>query len=656
MANYELNLQDYLRILRKRKWIILSFMVISFVFSFIFSSFTTPFYRSTTTVSITQRESTNSLLSEMMEWNPGDMMETSSTTITSYAIMKMVGKKIGLIQEDSSNSTIDAVVGMLQGEIFTKQVGNTNLIQISVTSLSSQRAFNVAKYTAESFIEYNLDIKSKQTQNVRQFVEKQLRHYEKQLALSEKELLEFKESLPLDQRTSGLGETSSLKDDPLIAGLESKLVDQKLQLSLLLQEYTEEHPEVLRLEQEIVILKQTLTKEKERYLIKLRNLPEREVVFARLLRGLELNKELYNKFRDQLEDVKIRQAHEVEDIAVVEPPSKPYMLGTGRKKNVLTGILLGLVLGLVVSFLRETLDTSIGTIEDVEDYIKLPVLGVIPHIDVDKATYMIVDEQHHKWFEQFQRLMGTYEEDINMLRGRLIFSVENQSSISEAYRILQTNLQFTALEKDHKTIIFTSVGASEGKTLTSINSAVSMAQMGKKVLIVDCDYRRPTMNKILGLPRENGLSEIILGKSTLEENIKNITDIMLGDISSKKILQSPGIENFNALSCGAIPLNPPSLLGSGRMNEIVQEMRSKFDVVIFDSAPILPVTDTLIMASKCDTSILVYQAGRAARGALKRAKEQLTNIQTHVTGVVLNNISASEMKPTQKYYHYERKD
>ncbi len=657
MATYELNIQDYLRILRKRKWIIFSFVMIAFVFSFIYTSFSIPHYRSSTTVAFIQRETaTNALLTEMVVWNPGDVMETASKTITSHAVMKAVGEKMGLIRSGMSDMETDAVVNSIVNEVFTKQVGNTNLITITATSLSPERAFEIAKYTSESFIEENLRTKSKQTQSVRDFVEKQLANYQQQLTQSEQALLTFKESLPLDQRTTNLEETTTLKDDPLIAGLESKLVDQKLHLNLLLQEFTEEHPAVVSLQQEISILSQTLTKEKERYLGKLRELPERQVTFARLLRNLELNKELYNKFRDRLEEVKIQQAHEVEDITIVEPPSEPYMLGTGRGKKVITGILLGLVLGLVVSFLRETLDTSIGTIEDVEEYLKIPVLGVIPHINVDQETYTIVEQHRHHWFEQLQRLIGSYEEDINMLRGRLIFSATDQSVISEAYRILQTNLQFTALDKKRTTIVFTSVGAGEGKTLSSINSAVSMAQMGKKVLLVDCDYRRPTVNKILGLPRENGLSEVVLGKNTLEENIRNVTDIMLGEISSKKILQSPGIENFHVITTGAIPLNPPSLLGSEKMSEIIREMKSKFDVVIFDSAPVLPVTDTLIMASKTDTSVLVYQSGRAARGALKRAKEQLTNIQAHVTGVVLNNIAASEMKPTATYYHYERKD
>lgn len=656
MANYELNLQDYLRILRKRKWIILSFVVIAFVFSFIYTSFSTPFYRSSTTIALVQRESTNALLTDMMVWNPGDVMETASTSITSYAVMKAVGEKMGLVQPEMSENQVDAVVASIEGSVFAKQVGNTNLIQIVVTTTSPERSYNIAKYTAESYIDENLKTKSKQTSSVRNFVETQLKKYEDELAKSERELLAFKESLPLDQRTTDLDGISSLKDDPLIAGLESKLVDQKLQLNLLLQEFTEEHPTIVSLNQEIKILTQTLTREKERYLVKLRQLPEQQVSFARLLRNLELNKELYNKFRDRLEEVKIRQAHEVEDISIVEPPSEAYMLGTGRKKNILTGILLGAVLGLIVAFLRETLDTSIGTIEDVEDYLKIPVLGVIPYIDVDENTYMIVEQRKRRWMEQLQRLTGTYEEDINMLRGRLIFSAENQSIISEAYRILQTNLQFTALEKKFKTLVFTSVGAGEGKTLTSINSAITMAQMGKKVLLVDCDYRRPTVNKILGLHRENGMSEVILGKATLKENVLNVTDIMLGEIGSKKILQSPGIENFNVLTCGTLPLNPPSLFGSKRMNEIIEEMKKEFDVIIFDAAPVLPVTDTLILASKSDTSILVYQSGRAARSALKRAKEQLVNIDAHVTGVVLNNIAASEMKPTATYYHYERKD
>lgn len=656
VSNYELNLQDYLRILRKRKWIVFSFIVISFIFSYIYTSFSKPFYRSSTTIKVIQRETTMDLLTELMVWNPGNLMETAATTLTSYNILRSVAEKMGLIKKGMSDREIDGIVAYIAQQVSSQQVGSTNLIQINVVSPTPREAVNIAKYTAESYIEDNLKMKLQQSENVRRFVESQLRHYERELVKNEEEILKFKEAFPMIAEKSQLDSLFSMKDDPMIAGLEKKLVDQKLRLSLLLQEVTKEHPDVLSLQEEIDILSNSLENEKERVRREIKDIPEKQVQFARLLRSLELNKELYTKFRDRLEEVKITQAHEVEDVSIVEPPMEPQIVGTSRTKNIVTGVLLGTIFGLVLAFLRETLDTSIGTIEDVEDYLKLPVLGVVPHIDVDKTTYMITEAKKVRLFEKFQRFARMYEEDIRLLQGRLIFSVEHQSIISEAYRILQTNLQFTALDKNKKAIVVTSVGAGEGKTLTSINSAISMAQMGKKVLLVDCDYRRPQMNKILGLPREPGLSEVILGKMPFEDCVKNVTDIMLGEIGSKTILQSPGIENFNALTCGAVPLNPPSLLGSNKMDELVKVMKENYDVVIFDCAPVLPVTDTLIMASKCDTSILVYQTGRAARGALKRAKEQLVNIHTDVSGVVLNNISASEMRPSTTYYHYERKE
>ena len=655
MAKYELNLQDYLRILRKRKSIILSFLVGSFLFSLFYTSFAVNSFRTATTIKLIQRETTAGLLTDLLVWNPGDVMATAANTITSYNIMKVVARKMGLVNDKSNENKIAAEVAGLQGEVSAERIGSTNLIKITVTSGNKDRAYKVAKFITEAFIEDNLATKNKQSANVRQFVEEQLQRYKQALTQSERELVLYKESMPIDEPSVSMESLYSGKDHPLIAGLEAKLVDQKLKLSLLLQEFTEEHPDVVRLKDEIVRLDTQLKEIKTQYSEQVKRLPEKQMQYSQLLRNLEINKALYSKFRDRLEEVKIAQAQEVEDVSIVDPPFEPHPVGPNRRKNIFLGMVLGTMIGLVLAFLRESLDTSIGTIEDVEEHIKLPVLGVIPHIEVEHSAPPGITPYPLKgWRAKLQRLTGGFEEDIRSARQRITFSTQQKSLIAEAYRILQTNLQFTALDKKMNALVFTSVAAGEGKTLTSVNSAICMAQMGKKVLLVDCDYRRPSIHKILGLTRENGLSEVILEKYKLEDVTKNITDIIMGDLGQRDLLKLPGVENLNILTCGTIPLNPPSLLGSEKMNAVIEEMKRIYDVVIFDAAPVLPVTDTLILAAKTQFTVLVYQSGRAARGALKRAKEQLVNVGAHVGGVVLNNISASEMKPAASYYYYER--
>lgn len=629
-------------------------MVASFFFSFFYTSFSKPTYRTSTTIKILQRETTAGLLTELLVWNPGDIMATAASTITSYNIMKGVARKMGLVNEKTPESQVEGVIGSLQGEIRAERIGTTNLIRITVTASTRERALQVARYTAESFIEDNLATKNKQSSSVRQFVEDQLQRYKSALAESEQELVRYKESLPMDEKQVALEKLYTSKDDPVIAGLEAQLADKRLKLSLMLQDFTEEHPDVGVLKSDIAFVEKQLEEAKKAFAETIKDLPQKQIQYAQVLRNLEINKALFTKFRDRLEEVKITQAQAVEDVTIVDPPLEPYPVGTNRRKSIFMGVLLGTMLGLVLAFLRETLDTSIGTIEDVEEYIKLPVLGVIPHIEVEQPVGGMVETGIRKWRDKLKQLTGGLEEDIRAARQRITFTTQQKSLIAEAYRILQTNLQFTALDKNLKALVFTSVAAGEGKTLTAINSAVCMAQMGKKVLLVDADYRRPSIHKILGVSRENGLSEVILEKYTLQDSLKNITDIILGDLGSRDILKFPGVENLNILTCGTIPLNPPSLLSSEKMTSIIEEMKQRFDVVIFDSAPVLPVTDTLILAAKTQMAIMVYQTGRAARGALKRAKEQLVNVGAHVGGVVLNNIAASEMRPAASYYYYER--
>lgn len=654
MAKYELNLQDYLRILRKRKGIIISFVVASFFFSFFYTSFSKPSYRTSSTIKILQRETTAGLLTELLVWNPGDIMATAASTITSYNIMKGVARKMGLVSEKAPEFQVEGTIAALQGEVKAERVGQTNLIRITVTSPTRDRALHIARYTAEAFIEDNLETKNRQSTSVRQFVEEQLQRYRKTLAENEQELIRYKETLPLDERQVSLENLYSSKDDPVIAGLETQLADKRLKLSLMLQDLTEEHPDVIAIKSEIAFIEKQLEEARTKFADRIKGLPEKQIQYAQILRNLEINKTLFTKFRDRLEEVKITQAQAVEDVTIVDPPLEPYPIGPNRRKSIFLGVLLGTMLGLVLAFLRETLDTSIGTIEDVEEYIKLPVLGVIPHIEVEQPAAGMVETGIKKWRDKIRQLTGGLEEDIRSTRQRITFTTQQKGLIAEAYRILQTNLQFTALDKNLKALVFTSVAAGEGKTLTAINSAICMAQMGKKVLLVDADYRRPSIHKVLGISRENGLSEVIMEKYTLQESLKNITDIILGDLGSRDIVKFPGVENLNVLTCGTIPLNPPSLLSSEKMTSIIEEMKQLFDVVLFDSAPVLPVTDTLILSGKTQMVILVYQTGRAARGALKRAKEQLVNVGAHVGGVVLNNIAASEMRPAASYYYYER--
>ncbi|OFI45917.1 tyrosine protein kinase [Floricoccus penangensis] len=215
----------------------------------------------------------------------------------------------------------------------------------------------------------------------------------------------------------------------------------------------------------------------------------------------------------------------------------------------------------------------------------------------------------------------------------LITLADASSPVSEQYRTIRTNIQFAStINNEIKTMVITSSGPSEGKSTTSANLAVVFANSGQKVLIVDADMRKPTVAKTFALPNIGGLS-------TLLTTPQHVTDIA----------QYSGIENLYVLTSGPKPPNPSELLGSMRMNEILQEARDNYDFVIFDMPPVVAVTDAQIMASKVDGTLLVVRENVSRKDALLKAKNLLQMVNANVLGVVYNG---AKNVADQGYYYY----
>jgi capsular exopolysaccharide synthesis family protein len=330
-------------------------------------------------------------------------------------------------------------------------------------------------------------------------------------------------------------------------------------------------------------------------------------------------------------------------VTVIEPALAPTVAVNepNHGLNLLVGSLMGMLLGLVLAFMRESFDTSIGTIEGVEEYLKVPVLGVIPQFDekeqMEIAARELAPDVSRETLEIFTRLVVLYDP---------------KSVLSEGFRSLRTNIQFSSMDRDIKTLLFTSAGLGEGKTLTIVNLAITLAQDGKRVLLVDADLRRPIVHQRLGFPREPGLAEALMGGMSWKENVRTVTDLMLGSLGVDRVINTPGLDNLNVLTSGIVPPNPAEFLNSSRVATFVAEMRAEYDVVLFDTPPILPIADAVMLGSRVDGAVLVYQVGRIGRNALKRAKFLLDHAQARVLGVVLTNVRA-EITPEYGYYRYE---
>ena len=274
--------------------------------------------------------------------------------------------------------------------------------------------------------------------------------------------------------------------------------------------------------------------------------------------------------------------------------------------------LVGMILAVGAAFFLEYLDDTIKTPDDVVRTLKLSTLGAITRIRPEGEAY-----QH-----------------------KLVSSEHPRSPISEAYRTLRTNIQFSTLDKPAKTLLVTSPNPVEGKSVTAANLAVVMAQSGMKTLLVDSDLRRPTQHKLFQVPNQKGLTNmLLLDELVLDGNI-----------------QSVDIENLSVLTSGPIPPNPSELLGSGKMQALLQQLKAVYDVIVFDSPPALAVTDAAVMSRQMDGVVLVTDSGRTRRDMAVRAKETLTKVGANILGVALNRLSERSGGYYYYYYYYARDD
>lgn len=281
-------------------------------------------------------------------------------------------------------------------------------------------------------------------------------------------------------------------------------------------------------------------------------------------------------------------------------PSFPF--SPNRPLNLILGAVLGLVFGLALAFLLEFMDTSVKSIEDVERYLGVPVLAVIP-------------------------------KDVGMLHKESGLSPD-----AEAYRILRTNIEFNRKSADANAIAVVSGGAGEGKSTTLCNLAFICAQGGYNTLMIDADLRRPTLHNRFDISNSVGLTNYLT------------TDLALEDV----ILQTP-VENLYFMPSGILPSDAAGILNSRRMSELIVDVKSRFDLVLLDSPPILGVSDASVLASEADLTIVVVQHRKLPRNMLFRVKQAVENVGGTLLGVVLNNVdirSDSQYQYYTSYYTY----
>jgi len=326
-----------------------------------------------------------------------------------------------------------------------------------------------------------------------------------------------------------------------------------------------------------------------------------------------------------------RMAEEVEegDVDVVDLADLPYApVLTASAVKLVLGLVLGLLLGLMLAYLLEALNTSIRRPEDLEAVLHLPGLAVIPRITGGSSEGR----------SRFRGLLGGGKPRADA--GSPMSGTQTFSIGIEAFRNLRTSLIWSNGGEALKTLVVTSATPGEGKTLTAANLAVTLAYDGLRVLLVDCDIRRPRVHGMFRVPRAPGLMEMLTSTAAP------------GAQPAQAIRQTP-IAGLFVLTCGALPSNAANLLSGTRMRVLLQELREQFDMIVLDTPPVLATADAGIVASLTDGVLLVVRAGATDRNAAQRACQHLGNVGARVIGTVLNDPGGQVAKEGDYYYPYD---
>lgn len=622
MPTYELNIRDYWQIIQKRKFVLVSIFLLVLIPSIVYTNMQKPVFRSVATVQWIERKTVGGLLTEMLTVRSGDPLSAQLRIATSLPILEKVVEELGLVRKDAAPDEITQKAKALQGSVSTDRISDTNIIRIIVNQSNPKAAAVIANRIAKVYIVENLKTKSEQSRSVREFIERQLVEVSKKLESSEELLARFKET----EVPSGTG-----------LPLENRLADLEIQRQNLLQQFTENHPDVKNIETQIKQTKEVL-----------KTLPQKELEYNRLTREAELGAKLYRELKGKLAAARIAEAEQIADVGLVDSavvPGAPVI--PNKPLNYLLGIVMGLMLGLTGTFVFEQIDTSIGTIEDVETYVKLPTLGVVPYLRTK-------DEKNKNLIQRLwpKELRG--KEKFLHMKSQLLIHFSSSSPVFEAYRILRTKIQGEVFKKEDikgKVLLLTSSGPEEGKSITISNLAIVMAQGGVRTLLIDADLRRSVIHKVFGLKiKEPGLCDVLRGTVKPKDAIRTFVDIIIGESGFDEIIKMPGLDNLSILTSGSSSTTPAELLAAPEMTNLLESLKKDFDLILIDTPPVLAVTDAVILASKADGVILVYRVGKTARSILSRSKTHLVESGARVVGIILNNISP-EMEMRYGYYY-----
>jgi succinoglycan biosynthesis transport protein ExoP len=594
------------------------------------------------------------------------------------------------LQTDSNRTS--ALLASFRSNLHVTLIPNTRIIEIQYNSTDPQLAASAVNTLAATYVEQNFKTKFESTMQASDWLSKQLVDLQMKVETSQEKLVRYQkehEILGTDEKqniiTEKLAElnremtmaesdrmqkeavyrqTQSNDPDAIAAaivsetggggngatsGLLDKLREQqaglRIQIADLSTQLGPSYPKVAQLNNQLKEIDHQLQSEtnkavdhlKGQYLGALQRenmlrdafdkqkqeankLNESAIEYSILKRDLDSNRTLYEGLLEKLKEAGVTAGLRSNNFRIIDAarvptaPSEPNI-----PRNLAFALVLGVISAVGLAFILENMDNTVRTPEQAQALSALPSLGMIP-----------LGSKSGNYGAAGKRLALTASREVV----ETVAQIRPQSQMAESYRALRTSLLLSNLGAPPKVIMVTSARPQEGKTTTSINTAIVLAQKGVRVLLVDADLRRPSIHKALGMGPHSGLSNVLTGSATMEQTITT----------------SPVLPNLFIMPAGTPPPNPAELLASSNMRDLIAELRDLYDHIVIDTPPTLSVTDAVVLSPRADATILVIRSGHTTKQALRRARDILMQVNAHVAGVLLN---AVDLTSPDYYYYYE---
>lgn len=598
---------------------------------------------------------------------------------------------------DDRMGTSRALIGRYLGMLSLQPVRQTSLMKVSFTTPHPVLSARLANLHAEAYMRYGMDLRSQANREAMVFLEDKLLELKERVEQSEAALnsyrrqkgiitLDEKGNLVVDRlvdlnqrlteaeaarislesevrliRHRNYDALPRVRQSGIIASLKNQLGSLEAEYANLAGEFKPGYPPLDTLKLKVEDVRSRLNREIEAEVSAIRsayraaeneedqlrermeqqkhaalNLKDAAVQYAILAREVDTNRQLYDSVLERMKEMGVAAEVRQSDVSIIDrarPPGGPSY--PNMTKSLQMGLLMGLAGGLALAFFFNYLDTTLKTPDEVERYLHLPTLTVVPDFLRSKGkTRGYVPNGANGTNKSLDYAWGLPANGRKHNRD-IVLAQHPHSVVAEAYRTLRTALLLSRAGAAPRTILFTSAGLGEGKTTTAINTSVIFAQMGYRVIVIDADLRRSRAHNVLEVPNEVGLSEFLAGQTSREQ-----------------VTVGTQAENLFFISSGGEPPNPAELVGSRKMKQLLSDLESEYDFIVVDAPPVMPVSDPVFLSTMVDGVVVVVDSQAVPKQLVREVRSRLKSVGANILGVVLNRVNWRSSDYSYHYKHY----